>query len=457
MRKAILFLVILMLVPFAVAADLDVEKKDVNPTVIKEIDRPAKFILDIQNNDAADTFRIYALVAAYIEPSGFFTIGANENKTLNITVYPHDEIKESVEGDLIFNYEIKGEKTGYFYDSLRIKIVSLSDAIQIQTDNIMPSDTEVKVEVQNLENFNFYDLEVSIESPFFEYSETINLSAKQNKTILVPINKNIQKIKAGNYDVEAHVETEDVDAEIIATPVKYLERSGISVETDSSGVIVREKTITKTNEGNFATEITIEDSKDILSRLFTVFSVRPDSAERSGGIVKYTWTKEVEPSESFSVTMRTNYTFPFVLLLLVILIPLGAKTMHRQSVVASKRVSFVKTKGGEFALKVRLSVKARTDIEDVKIVDRLPSMVSVYEKFTIKPDSVDSKNRKITWSLNRLNAGEERTFSYIIYSKINIVGRFELPEASVNYKKNGKHEFAHSNKTYFVSGTNARD
>ena len=55
------------------------------------------------------------------------------------------------------------------------------------------------------------------------------------------------------------------------------------------------------------------------------------------------------------------------------------------------------------------------------------------------------------WHIKRLNSGEERVFTYIIYSKINIIGKFELPAAHATFEKDGKHDKVYSNRAYFMA------
>jgi len=117
-----------------------------------------------------------------------------------------------------------------------------------------------------------------------------------------------------------------------------------------------------------------------------------------------------------------------------------------------KHVSFIKTKGGEFALKVSIRIKAKKFIERINITDKLPPLVHLYERYgAISPDKVDLNNKRMEWNVPVLNQDEERIFSYIIYSKIGIVGRFELPEARVVYEKEGKIKEATSNRSFFIN------
>ena len=118
----------------------------------------------------------------------------------------------------------------------------------------------------------------------------------------------------------------------------------------------------------------------------------------------------------------------------------------------------MRAKGGEFALRVSVFAFARSHVEKVSIIDRLPSLVKVHEKFgSEKPKRVSEKNRSIEWEFSWLEAGETRVMSYIIYSKIGVVGKFSLPTAIAVYEKDGKIHEAESNRAYFVAEQRGRE
>ena len=120
--------------------------------------------------------------------------------------------------------------------------------------------------------------------------------------------------------------------------------------------------------------------------------------------------------------------------------------------VLKKRASFIKTKGGEFALKITITARARDYIEKIKIIDKIPSLVKVHEKFGLnEPDKIDEKNRRLEWNIESLQPEEERVFSYIIYSKISPIGRFEIPSASSIFEKEGKIHESISNRVFFMT------
>ena len=217
--------------------------------------------------------------------------------------------------------------------------------------------------------------------------------------------------------------------------------------------MIRRSIITKTNVGNTPTTVEIEVKRDVFRRLFTGHSIAPLSSDRSGVSVNYVWEQALDPGESFSVISTTNYTFPFILLILIILIGFMVKSSGRTTVELTKRVSYVKTKNDDFALKVRIRVKANKGVDNVEVADRIPPTTRLYSGFGRKPDRIQEGSGKIEWDLGSLTSGEERVISYIIYSKIRVLGRFELSPAAALYEAGGRKESVVSNRTFFMMDT----
>lgn len=117
----------------------------------------------------------------------------------------------------------------------------------------------------------------------------------------------------------------------------------------------------------------------------------------------------------------------------------------------NKKITFVRTKKGEFALKVSLHLKARKHLENIQIIDKIPGIAKLFSGFGRKPDKVDPKTKRLFWDIQKLSRGEKRVFSYIIYSKMNIIGRFELPAAMAHYQHDNKVKKVTSNKAYFAA------
>ena len=231
------------------------------------------------------------------------------------------------------------------------------------------------------------------------------------------------------------------------------EKKGITTTEDKSGLLIRTQTITKTNAGNVLENIQVKITKNIFSRLFTTFNTEPNIIERKGFTIEYTWTKQkLNPTEAFTIKAKTNYIFPFLIIIVVAVALFGFKRFTETKIEVKKSVHHVKTKHGEFALKITLSLKAKKNVENVTLIDKVPAIVKIYKKFGMtKPDKIDAESRRIHWNIGDLNSGEERLFTYIVYSKVGIVGKFSLPEALAVFEKDGKIHEIKSNKVFFMS------
>lgn len=435
------------------ALSLDVEKVEKAPVIISELKNPAVFDFVITNNGAADKVEIYSLVGASFEPKGLFALPAGKSTT-EVKVYPSADAREK-EDNYAFEYEIKGSGSDIFKDELTIKIVKLGNVLVIEPRGINYGEKEAIVVVRNTQNLDIKDAALKISSVFFEDDETISLKPFESINLTFPIKTDeIKDLAAGPYVVTSYLDMDDVRAEIKDT-VGYRERQNVIFDKESEGWIIRTTKITKTNAGNLAVPDRIDATRNIITRLFTSFSIEPLSTERRGVFVHYSWEKDLNPGDSWGVDIKTNYTLPFILVLLVVFSAVAVYLYSRTALVVNKRCSFVKTRGGEFALKVMLHVKARKPLDNIEIFDRIPMATKLYEKAGM-PHKFEDKIGKLSWKIDRLNAGEERIFSYIIYSNIRIVGRLELPPATVHFVKDGKPQYISSNRTFFMSDIHPR-
>jgi hypothetical protein len=454
-KKGLAFLVLFFLITisFASALDLEVTKIEKEPVIISELKNPAIFDFAINNRGAADMVEIYSLVGVAFEPKETFNLHAG-NTTTEVKAYPSEEARAK-DGTYAFEYQIKGTGEDIFKDKLAIKIVKLKDVLEITPKDIRYGDKNTAITLRNAQNLDLDDARVKFKSIFFEEEKSLSFKPFESKNITLDVmTENVKDLEAGHYVVTVELGVENATAEIEKT-VNYLERENIETKKESSGWIIRTTTITNTNKGNLEVPDKIEVAKNALTRLFTTTSVEPLSTERKGVVVEYRWERDLKPAESWTVEVTTNYTLPFILILLVIASAFFVYVYSRTSVVLSKRCSYVKTSGGQLALKIILRVKARKSVESVEIFDRIPMAMKLYEKAGM-PHKFDDKMGRLSWKVERLNAGEERIFSYIVYSPIRIVGRLELAPATVHFVKDGKSQYLSSNRTFFMSEIHPR-
>ena len=445
--KKILCLLLLNFLISSVTA-LTIESKAVNEVIVPELNHPAKFILTITGAEEG-SYNIYTLTGVKIVPASSFYLKPGKNE-IEIYVYPTENLKER--GYYSFSYNIRKSTGENFEDSLSVKISDLEDAIIISSDSNDPSQKNISFYVQNLENTKFDGLKARFSSIFFNFSKKFDLKPYEKLEFSVPVDRDkIKKISAGVYIVKAEFETLKGN-KTIEGKIYLGEKKGIETREDVSGFLIRTKTITKINIGNIPVDVNVKIDKNIFTRLFTSFNHEPNFVDRHGFVVTYTWNKKMNPADIFIVKAKTNYIFPLLILVAAILIIIGFKRYIQTKVEVKKSVSPVKTKTGHFALRVNLTVKARKRVENLSLIDKIPAIVKVYEKFgASKPSSIDTKNRRIQWDIGDLNPGEERVFSYIIYSKLGIVGKFTLPEALAVFEIDGEIHEVESNSVFFLS------
>lgn len=452
MKKGALALILtaaflLFIIPFSQAA-LQVEKVEKKAVLIVELDDSAVFELTIDNNATTENAEIYSMTGVIITPKEKFTLPAGRTK-MEISAKPQEGVRR--EGTYGFEYQIKGDSSGIFKDTLAIKFVPLSKVLQLEFNNLRYDEDETLMTVKNTQNTEVQNITLRINSDFFSFERVLSFGPFEKLDIPVKINTDkVRKLRAGAYIITGDVYIEGIKGQAKGT-LNYVEKKNTLLIEKNSGFIIREKNLTKISVGNMPLLDKITVRKNVLSRLFTINSIEPTSVDRRGFIVEYTWEKELKPGESWSVIVTTNYTLPFIFVILILVIAWLVYSYSMTDVIATKRVSYVKTKGGQFALRINVKVKARKPVENVKVMERLPQVAKLYEGFGSKPHAIDAATRRLIWNLERLNAGEERHFTYIIYSDINIIGKFELPVTAVEYVKGNEKKIVHSNKAYFLA------
>ena len=436
----------------AVSAELSIiEKRDQGSVIISELDNPASFEIVISNTGAAEDVEIYTLTGIGMTPRGTFEVPSGTSVFQVQAFIP--AVTRRVTGSYVFEYQIKGERSGIVRDTMNVNIVNLKDTLSIEPVSFKPNVENVRLVIKNRQNTNLNDVHLRLTSEFFTSEHTITLKPKESVVLNVPVDSaKTNSLTAGKYVVKGEVGLQNAEATIEGI-IDYLEEKEITIVTETSGFLVRQKTLTRTNEGNVPITDSVDGTRDVLTRLFTAYSREPVNSERHALYVDYLWQKELQPSESWTLTTTTNYTFPFILLLLVIACGFLAHRYSRTQVIAHKQVTHVRTKSGQFAVKVQISVRARADVKNVQIIDRLPGMMRLYEKFGSKPSKLDATTRRMFWEISHLRTGEQRVISYIIYTTMAVVGRLELPPALVVFEHNGTLHEVPSNRAFFLAET----
>lgn len=433
------------------AINLEINKEAVNDVIVRELSSPANFELSIKNNGPSDSFEIYSLVGLDIFPKDGFFISTGETKKIKIEVRPSSSLKIN-DGYFSFAYKIKGASTGIQEDRLTLKITGLKNVLGLSAENINPDSEKTTIYLENREKIDFSKIEAEFSSAFFSKKETFKLLPLEIKSFEITLDKEkLGGLTAGPYILVAKLKTGETEGELEST-IHFLEQSNILTIEKKEGWLVYRYEIEKTNEGNVPAVVQTSLTKWLFSRIFTNFNTPFYKKETHGLSVTYTWQKELRPGDSLNVVARTNWFVPILLAIAIVVIIILWRKYAISDIILKKRIGYVRTKGGEFALKVSILVKARRYAEKIRIIDKLPPVLKLYERYgTIAPDRIDEKNRRVEWNIESLNEYEETILSYIVYSKIGIVGKFELPPATAIYERDGDVKEASSNRVFFLS------
>lgn len=459
-KKEVVFIVLftfflIFSLSFVYATDVSISSEPVVSTIINDHDKPVIFNIRVTNNGFAGAFEIYTFEKFRIVPTEF-NVARDETAQINVEFYPIGSMKDNI-GYVTIPYYIRDKadpNSAGEPGKVIAKLVSFDEAFSVGGENIILDSDKIRVYFYNREDVTYDNLDVTFSSAFFdETKRIINLKPYQRYELEIPINSDeLKKLVAGDYGISAKVNLNG-ELESFLGNIKILEKTGLSVKEYSSGFIVNKKTIEKINEGNVPTVAEISMRKNIISRLFSTFSLEPNKVERNGFFVDYSWQKELNPTGKLNVTVTTNWFFPLLLLIAFMIILYLFNTYTKQNLVITKKVGFVKTKTNDFALKVSIHVKARKFVEKVNIYDSLPAIAKLYERFGEPPTKFNKETGKMQWEIQRMAEGEERVFSYIFYSKINVIGKFELPSATGLYEVQGKLHETKSNRAFFINAS----
>ena len=453
-----LFVLIIVFSLFSVSAiNLDIVKTPVNDFVVSDLNQPGIFLLNITNHGIDDHFSIYSLVGVKIEPQDSFFIASGDSKLVTIKVYPNRDLKQD-SGSLVFIYKIKGDNSGIKEDTLNLNVIKLENAFSIGTYSIEPQSEQATIYFNNNYNINYDKISAKFVAVFFGFSQSFSLGPFEKKDFTIPLmREKTSLLSAGQYILKTDLDISGVE-KTLESNIRFSEKNFIDTQQEDYGFAVNKVVIMKTNKGNLESMADIVVKKNIISRLFTTFNLDPYKVERTGFSVYYYWQKELKPSDIFTVRVTTNWLIPLLVVVAAIILAFFISVYRRSFVIVRKKVSFVRAKGGQFGLKVSLHVRGRGFVERVKVFDRVPAIAKLYERFgAIAPSRFDASTRRLEWNLGTLDRGEERVLTYIIYSKVGVVGKFELPKATAVYEKDNRIHESESNKAYFVTEPRIHD
>ena len=459
MKKRNYFLAIFAtLLFFNFASALNATQDSLDVAVIPEFTQPTNVHMTI-SGATPGSYNIYTLTAVKILPSTLFYLNAGKN-SLIFDVYPTTDLVAQGPTAYSFTYNLNSKETGENFEGLMsVRVVRFEDAFTLSSDSNSPDSDKMTFFIKNRENINLNNVHVKFTSLLFQVDETFNIKEGEKKEFSIAVDKVLlKKTEAGSYPLTAEVQT-DRGMRTLEGRLIIAEKVGIESKEKTTGFFIRTTEVSKINYGNVADTVLVKIQKNVFTRLFTNFNIGPETVVRDGLVVTYSWNKKLMPTDSLIIKAKTNFLAPILVLLILVLLIIGFRRYTQTKLIIEKSVRPIKTKNGQFALKINLHLKAKRNIENVSLIDRIPGVVQIHEKFTsiIKPSKIDVKNRRIQWDLGNLRQGDERVFSYIVYSTVGVVGKFSLPRALAVFEKENEIHEVESNSVYFLTEQRAID
>jgi len=207
------------------------------------------------------------------------------------------------------------------------------------------------------------------------------------------------------------------------------------------------------NPSNVAKEQDVLLETRFLQSLFTSTSPHATITTQDGKRL-LTWHVTLPASGSIILRATTNYR-PFFYILIIALAALGIYLRLRSPLVIFKSVREVaKHEGGISMFKVILHIKNRSkhSLHGIEVTDSVPSIADIRPgemSGTLPPTKILTNTRKgsiAKWELHALEGHEERVLSYLVKSKLSILGTLEIPLAKARFvTKKGRHIISRSN------------
>ncbi len=456
MKKIILIFALTLLISSVTALDLEITERNSGSILIADSQEKLTFELTITNLGSTDYMKFYNLQGFSMFPIGTTPINAGETKEIKLEISPIGKIRER--GQYVFKYFIEGAGNSRIEEELRFEIYELNEILEIGSEKVDLDKNTIILYVQNKERKNLDNLTAVFKSKFFEVEKTFSLEPEEEKEFEIVLEgEDVSRLAAGFYTLDAEVKYKEAKTDLEGV-IKFAERSDLKIEEENYGWLIDTQLIKKINNGNVESKTVISVQKSFLSSLFTTFSLEPDITEKKGFERYYIWEKTLKPGESLEVKVKTNYIFPILIAILIVFIAFYLKIYLTNDLVLKKKINFMHSKTGDLVLKVSILISAKRYIENVSVLDRLPALVKLHPKFGGEiPARADEKKRRIEWNFEKLEAGEKRIVSYIVYSKIGVLGKFALPPTTAIYEKEGKIKETESNKAYFMAEERKRN
>jgi len=456
MKKLLVLFVFLASLNLVLAAEINVKS-----TPIKAITLPggnAIFDLEIENaQSSSDEIKAVILEPNWQRQGGneLYNLNAGQKVKDTLTLFPLGYLSPGVYSinmrfvstsnpNIFTDHQIVVTVVAY-KDVLEAKIETNPQGIDPRKENL------VKLNLRSKYNLGFDNLNIHIENSLFAKDIVLSLQGLESKSeeFVVVLNPNTIE---GDYDTKILIKYND---NILVDKIEKLKVSAYEdikeTKTEERKFLLKNLIITRTNDGNAASNEVYSLTLAGLNRVFTRFDPEPSKIRDAVTGKRYEWFFTLQPGQSYSILITTNYRIPLLWLIIIVLIGYLSYKYLRTELFIHKRVLLLKSKEGDIAeVKVLLRLKNNgPSIKELHLIDKVPHHLELpHEYMTLKPSSVKKEAHEtiISWDIPELIGGEERVISYKLKSKGH-KGSLLFSRATCRYKnKLGRISVSRSNQ-----------
>lgn len=468
LKKFILFVFIFSIyMSAAYAVSFDASAVPINDRII--IDEFATFQLNIKNNlNQKDEYRIYTLdfptwdvrTEPIVNP---ITLELEPGKEGSVELVV-DPLKIRDIGIYQVNVNVRSKLTNNVISvPLKVTILSTEPLIQgyvptVVTGISIPKKidprekVQIKISLNNQNMIDYPDLVIKLESNLITDAINTQLGPKEEKTL--QITANLDPLTPPQEDILV-VTVFKGNRSIINPIVRRIE----IIEYTSQELISEEKKFfltrirynfvsnNKDYEGISKIETTLLDS------IFSSTNPKSKTIKENG---KRYFVSDVKlENNKMQITVTKNFIPSFVAIALLIILVTSYYMLRSPLLIIKEASNIIKKDDGVSEMTVILHIRNRgqNKIKDIELTDFVPALVSVGGDVPIgslKPNKVLKHEKKgttiVKWTIDTLDASEERVLSYRIKSELSILGSFSLPAANAVFKSNNKPFTSHSNR-----------
>lgn len=334
-----------------------------------------------------------------------------------------------------------------------ISSIALNIEIQTQIDPRKEIPLEVYLRNRNAKEYN--NLTIKIQSQLLNKQYETEFRAVEEKTeeFIFRLDP-YQAPKEDNLIVTIYNGNETINQ--VKVPIRVIAYSEVKEEVKVDKKFLKTTTTVRlTNFGNIDNKDPYKHNINFFDK-FVVFT-NPDNSyiTKENNQRQIVFPVDLSPGDQLTIEITTNYRFVAYTVLIIIIIIISYYQFRSPVIVKKDAMGNEPSHDGvsEFKVKVMIKNRSQDPVENVKIIEMIPSLAVLVKEAaigTLEPSKIirnDSKGTLVRWDINYLEPFEERIITYRLKSKLNIVGGLTLQPTKAKFETvTGRERVAYSKK-----------